>query len=54
MSIQGQSGQEENKFCFCFWLTVGENIDLVTQDLANDMIFGDTSVDFFREKYTFL
>ena len=30
----------------CFWLTAGENIDYVTQYLANNMIFVDALVDF--------
>ena len=46
MSIQGQSGQEENNFCFGFLLTADENTDFVTQYLANNGIFGDALVDF--------
>ena len=47
MSIQGQSGQEENNFFLgVFWLTAGENNDFVTQNLANNRIFGDDLVDF--------
>ena len=53
-SIQGQSGQEENKICFWFQtksvfgfrLTAVENIDFVTQNLASNRIFGDDFVDF--------
>ena len=40
-SIQGQSGREENNFCFFVLLMAGENIDFVTQYLANNRIFGD-------------
>ena len=36
-STQGQSGQEENNFCFWF-LTDSENIDFVTQYLVNNKI----------------
>ena len=45
-SIQGQSGQEENNFCFGFFTDADENIDFNTQYLANNRIFGDTLVDF--------
>ena len=38
---------------FGIWLTAGENIDFVTQYLANNRIVGDDLVD-FSFKYTFL
>ena len=31
---------------FGFWLTAGENIDFVTQNLANNRIFEDDLIDF--------
>ena len=36
---------------FGFWLTAGENIDFVTQYLANNKIFGDDLVDFSFKVY---
>ena len=36
---------------FSFWLTAGENIDFVTQYLANNKIFGDDLVDFSCKVY---
>ena len=55
-SIHGQSRQEETTSVFGFWLTTGENIDFVTQNLANNRIFGDDFVDFRQStpsyKYT--
>ena len=50
-SIQGQSGQEESNLCFGFWLTVSENIDFITQYLANNGIFGNALVDVSCKKY---
>ena len=38
-SVQGQSRQEETTFVFDFLLTAGENIDFVTQSVANNSIF---------------
>ena len=38
---------------FGFWLTAVENIDFVTQNLANDSIFGDDLVDFFWQSTPF-
>ena len=39
---------------FGFWLTAGENIDFLTQYLADNMIFGDDLVDFSFKVYLLL
>ena len=36
-----KADREKTTFVFGFWLTAGENIDFVTQHLANDRIFRD-------------
>ena len=50
-SNQGQSGQEENNlFLFFDWRPV-KKFNFVTQNLANNRIFGDDLVNFSFEVY---
>ena len=41
-----KANKKKTTSVFGFWLTAGENIDFVTQNLANNRILGDDFVDF--------
>ena len=44
-------GRKKTAFVFGFWLMACENIDFVTQYLANNRIFGDAEADFSCQVY---